>query len=179
VLAHANDDDLARAHFITGQSYYSQNRYQEALNEFKEAYRLSHRPRFLYNIGVCYEHLGQADDAIANYEQYLVEESEAGDRANALERIRTLKQQQREHAPAAPPPAAKAPEVPPAALTAPAAVAPAEVTGPPKPVYRRGWFWGVLVGSAAVIAGGVAAGVVLGTSSHDNTRALADLRPVP
>jgi hypothetical protein len=43
-----------------------------------------------------------------------------------------------------------------------------EVAAPPKkPVYKRGWFWGVLVGSAAVAAAVVAVAVVLTTSSPD------------
>lgn len=34
-----------------------------------------------------------------------------------------------------------------------------------KPLYKKGWFWGVLITSVAVVGGAVATGVVLGTRS--------------
>ena len=34
---------------------------------------------------------------------------------------------------------------------------------PPKPIYKKGWFWGVMAGTAVVIGGGVALGVYYGT----------------
>jgi hypothetical protein len=39
----------------------------------------------------------------------------------------------------------------------------AKTVPPSKPVYKKGWFWGVLVTSVAVVGGAVATGVVLGT----------------
>ena len=67
-LARAEDRSLARAHFMTGRSYYDQGRYAEALKEFQEAYRLSKRIGFLYNIGVCQEKLGQLDEALTAFQ---------------------------------------------------------------------------------------------------------------
>ena len=36
-----------------------------------------------------------------------------------------------------------------------------------KPVYKKGWFWGVTVGAVVVVAAGVTLGVIYGT--RDNT----------
>ncbi len=94
-LAYASsfEDELARAHFLSGQSYYDEARYLDALHEFHEAYAISHRPGFLYNIGVCEERLGHSDAAIAAFEQYLREAPSAPDRATVEERLRNLRGQ--------------------------------------------------------------------------------------
>jgi tetratricopeptide (TPR) repeat protein len=154
-IARADEDSqaLARAHFITGKSYFAQDRYADALKEFEEAYRLSKRPGFLYNIGVCHEHLGHINEAIDAFERYLVESPEASERAEVkqrIDRLRTL-----------PPPRATmgraVATVPPTAATATTA------PPPPRPIHRRGWFWGVIGGVGALVIGGVVAGVVVGT----------------
>jgi tetratricopeptide (TPR) repeat protein len=143
-------DSLARAHFITGQSYYAQGRYQNALTEFEEAYRLSERAAFVYNIGICHEKLGEADAAVAAYRRYLDSHPSDEDRRATEARIANL--------------TAVPPEPPPAP--------------PPrrdKPLYKRAWLWGVVAGGAVVIAGAVTLGVVLGT--RDDTRTLQPLVP--
>jgi tetratricopeptide (TPR) repeat protein len=87
-------------------------------------------------------------------------------------------------APKPPPPAPKPvePAKPPVVETKPAVVEtkpavvetkPAVVmTAPPprsdKPLIKKGWFWGVVVGAAAVVATGVALGVVFGTPDPTN-----------
>jgi Tetratricopeptide repeat len=153
--ARADDQELARAHFVTGGSYYEQARYAEALHEFEEAYRLSKRVGFLYNIGVCHEQLGHTSAAITAFEGYLGSVSAPAERADLQARIDRLRASQ-------------------AAATATAATSASggglQLTAapPPKrPVYKRGWFVGVMVGAAAVVVAGVTVGVVLGTASHD------------
>jgi tetratricopeptide (TPR) repeat protein len=125
--------ELARAHFLTGQSYYEQARYADALKEFEEAHRLSRRPAFHFNIGVCHEKLGELDAAIASFERYLREAPEVRDRAEVEARVRTLQAQK--------------------ALTGP----------PPEKRPKRAWLWGVIGGAAALVTAGVVVGVVLGT----------------
>ena len=41
--------------------------YEEALNLFREAYRIDRNPRWLYNMGVLYDRLGNCDDAAFFY----------------------------------------------------------------------------------------------------------------
>src|SRR5258708_20162824 len=65
------DEDAARLHFQVGQSYYDEANYNDALKEFREAYRLSKRPALLYNVALCHERLDQFDQAIAALDRYL------------------------------------------------------------------------------------------------------------
>jgi hypothetical protein len=43
-----------------------------------------------------------------------------------------------------------------------------------KPIYKKGWFWGVVAGGAVVVAGAVVLGVVL-SSPSDNAKSLPPL----
>src|SRR5436190_20909532 len=101
--ARADDQEVARAHFVTGSSYYDQGRYADALHEFEEAYRLSKRVGFLYNIGVCHEQLGHVAEAITAYQGYLLSVSDESERADVQRRVDALKARNAE--PAAPKPA--------------------------------------------------------------------------
>lgn len=65
------ETNLARAHFETGLTYYGVGRFKESIREFLEAYRLSSRTDFLYNIGRCYERLDDPGRATAAYTRYL------------------------------------------------------------------------------------------------------------
>ena len=85
------EDELARAHFLSGQSYFDEQHYADALHEFQEAYRISKRPGFQYNIGVCQERLGQIDGAVAAFERYLREAPNAPDRAPVEAHLRELR----------------------------------------------------------------------------------------
>jgi tetratricopeptide (TPR) repeat protein len=151
--ARADDQELARAHFVTGGSYYEQARYGEALHEFEEAYRLSKRVGFLYNIGVCHEQLGHTSAAISAFEGYLGAVNEPNERADLKARIDRLRATQSTSA---------------AAASSGSGALQLTATGPPakRPVWKRGWFVGVMVGAAALVVAGVTVGVVLGTASQ-------------
>jgi tetratricopeptide (TPR) repeat protein len=85
------EDELARARFLSGQSYFDEGRFGDALNEFREAYRISRVPGFQYNIAVCEEKLGHADAAAVAFERYLREAPMAPDRANVEVHLRALR----------------------------------------------------------------------------------------
>jgi tetratricopeptide (TPR) repeat protein len=87
------EDELARAHFLSGQSYFDEGRFADALSEYREAYHISQRPAFHYNIGVCEERLGRLDAAIASFERYLREAPAAPDRAPVEAHLRELRNQ--------------------------------------------------------------------------------------
>src|SRR5262249_35998645 len=84
-------DAAAQSHFRVGATDYDAGRYESALHEFDEAYRLSQRPALLYNIGRCYEQLGRRAEAIEAYERYLVEAPDATERVEAKARIDRLR----------------------------------------------------------------------------------------
>src|SRR4051794_26897650 len=100
----ASDQEAAKAHFMAGSAYYEQANYGDAVKEFNEAYRLSHRADLLYNIALAYERLEQWDSAIAALRRYLDEKSDAPDRNIIQTRIGNLEKRRDAQRPAAPPP---------------------------------------------------------------------------
>jgi tetratricopeptide (TPR) repeat protein len=162
----------AKRHYAQGSRYYDLAEYEEALREFKEAYRIVDDPAFLFNIAQCHRKLGRLQDAITFYRTYLRRAPHTPNRAE-VERIiaETERGQAAQPAPAAAPgpskPAAAEPQPSPAlsapttsAATAPVLVAAAPAEGPAggadteRPFYRRVWFW---VAAGAVLAGAGAA----------------------
>jgi tetratricopeptide (TPR) repeat protein len=143
------DEQAAKAHFLAGSAYYEQGNYTDAVKEFSEAHRLSHRADLLYNISVCYERLGRWDDAISSLQQYLTERPEAPDRGVIESRIANFSQR-READRASPP----------STTTAPAAAALSPVVPPPaRPRHTLGFVvGGIGLGLLVVALGtGVAA----------------------
>ena len=65
------DDARAATHFRAATSYFTEERFEKALEEFKEAYRLSRRPQMLYNIGLTLERLGRWSEAAEAHEEFL------------------------------------------------------------------------------------------------------------
>lgn len=71
--AQEDDDARARRHFASGESYYEEGAYEDAVREFTQAYRLSHRPALLFNLYTAEERFGRLSDAATHLEQYLHE----------------------------------------------------------------------------------------------------------
>jgi tetratricopeptide (TPR) repeat protein len=166
----------AKQHYAAATKFYDLAEYENALREFKEAYRAVEDPAFLFNIAQCHRKLGQPQDAITFYKTYLRRAPHAANRAEVERRIAEL-----ERAPASPaPPAdnapstADAPVAPlvldlPAPAPAPApqpqaglVASPAPAAPADTPFYRRGWFWIV---TGAVVAGAATTLIVLSTRS--------------
>jgi tetratricopeptide (TPR) repeat protein len=82
----------AREHFQAGQSYYAQGRYEKAIDEFEEAYRLDPKPLLLQNIAQAWEKLGNLPKAVEYFERYLKEDREADDRQSLEDKIEVLKE---------------------------------------------------------------------------------------
>ena len=185
--ARAEDKEAARKAYSEGARYYNLNQYAEALEAFKRAYWNYEEPSFLYNIAQCHRALKHKAEAIEFYRSYLRNAPHAPNRAEVeriISELEAAEQKDKAVADAPPegplaapaasasPPASTAPA--PAAVTpAPAATTPAPAaaiatTGPPaaaeRPLWKRGWFWGV-IGGAAVVVAGVAVGVAIGTST--------------
>ncbi len=167
-VAEPTPEELARAHYVSAQSYYRQGRVGDALREFQEAYRIAPRPAFHYNIAICQEKLGQEEAAIVSYQRYLAEAPDAEDRAAVEEHVSLL----RARHPLPPPPPVLTPPPEPAAVSpAPAPVAIVAAAPPPeKP--RRTWVWGLVGGGVALITVAVIVGAVVGTRSSDSLHTL-------
>ncbi len=85
------DKESAKIHFEAAKQLYKNNKYSEALEMFMKAYSRYPRPEILYNIGKCYDKLGDYQNAIKFYEQYLLLNPQSDDRLEVEELIKNLK----------------------------------------------------------------------------------------
>jgi tetratricopeptide (TPR) repeat protein len=170
--AAAEDKEAARKAYSEGSRYYNLNQYAEALEAFKRAYWNYEEPSFLYNIAQCHRALKHKSEAIDFYRGYLRNAPTTPKRAEVERLIAELDAAlAQEKAVAKSPPEGTLP-APTATASPPTTSAPPDAvvttTAPPakteKPLWKRGWLWGVVAG-AAVVAAGVAIGVGVATSS--------------
>lgn len=88
----STDDDAdaqAKALFFEADRHYAAGRYDKAAKLFEEVYRLSQRPEILFNLGNCYERLGQYRRAAQHLRRY-VDGPKARGVVSVRERIRRL-----------------------------------------------------------------------------------------
>jgi tetratricopeptide (TPR) repeat protein len=85
-------DARARRHFASGESYYAEGSYEDAVREFTRAYELSGRAMLLYNLYLAEERSGLYRDAASHLERYLVEVSDIADRELLESRLRNLRE---------------------------------------------------------------------------------------
>jgi hypothetical protein len=88
----ATETDEAKRLFSEGSEAYSKGEFQVAAAEFATAYELTHAPELLYNLGRCYEHLGDAERAAAEYQMYLRMSPDAEDRVEIEAKIAALQE---------------------------------------------------------------------------------------
>lgn len=86
------DKESARIHFEAAKKLYKGEKYSEALELFMKAYARYPRPEILYNIGRCYDKLGDYENAIKYYDQYIKLKPDAEDRQEVEELIKNLKE---------------------------------------------------------------------------------------
>lgn len=150
------DREAAEA-FRNGSKAYEMGNYEEAVQLFERSYELSASAALLFNLGQAYsrwyeidpdiEHLRKARKLFENYITRLEAEGDLSTevRAETEERIAEVEQQIDEHE------RAKQSERP---------------TKTDKPVYKKGWFWGTIVG--VVVAAGAVTTAVLLTRDRDD-----------
>ncbi|MBL8957108.1 MAG: PEGA domain-containing protein [Myxococcaceae bacterium] len=80
----------AKRYFQEGQNRYQQGRYAEAIGKFEEAYRLKPLPAIFFNIGRCWEQLGDTSKALKSYREYLKLAPDAEDRDVVVEAVTRL-----------------------------------------------------------------------------------------
>jgi tetratricopeptide (TPR) repeat protein len=140
-VARAQDaEQKARQLYKKAQSEFEAARYQEALEGYQGAHRLTPYPAILHRIALCHDLLGHRELAISYYERYLVEDPETSRRPAVQARLGELRK-----------PIATAP--PPPELRAP----PPPLPEPPRRASGRPlWIAGAIVGVAglALIGGG-------------------------
>ena len=176
----------ARALFKEAQLAYDVGRFEEALTKYSDAYTLKPLPGFLFNIAQCHRNLSHFKEAAFFYGRFIDNSKpEGSDVQRARELLAEMNQAQadkeakdaeaaaiaqREKELKAPPDAPVAVSLTPVAQELPPAPPPVE---PEVPLYKKGVFWGVVIGAAAVIAAGTVTAVVLTSQTP------ADMRPRP
>ena len=194
-LAGSPDQDraLAKQHFEAGSLRFDLAEYEQALIEFKEAYRFKPDAMLLYNIAQCHRKLGHVDEALTFYRNYRRRAPGAANREEIERRISELEAEQqarkakqlseaKERNPVSPPAPQVLPVPPPIALDrpvtsvgSPAAANRTDLTQSadrPEPdeatsetsIVHRWWFWTAI---GVVVAGGVT-GVLLATRGGGN-----------
>ncbi len=149
-----------------GEQAYALGNYEQAVRHFERSYQLSNFADLLYNLGMAHAqwhgldgdigHLRKAKRLFQNYTKRLAENPamDQSQRAEVEAQVARIDEQIADYEArhAAPPPIVKPDPEP--QVTPPRVDEPAK-----KPVYKRGWFWGVI--GAVVVAGAVTAAVVL------------------
>jgi len=81
-LARSASNERVRALFVAGTESFNRGEFAKALESFKEAYRVSEQPVFLFNIAQCQRRVGNKQEALLFYKAYLHDLAHA---ANASE----------------------------------------------------------------------------------------------
>lgn len=134
----------------------------EAEKSYKLASEVSHDPRLLYNIARVLDKRGQGPEAQKYYRMFIaapVEEPEQ--KAKAREYVAQLEAKN------APPPKRLTPTTPIQPTPSMTESVAPKTEQKDTPVYRKGWFWGVLMGSVAAVGLGIGLGV--GLSNRGST----------
>jgi tetratricopeptide (TPR) repeat protein len=84
--AHSSDESRARAIYQSAMAHYNLGEIKEALESFREAYRLVREPALLFNIAQCHRRLGQHAQAAEFYRSYRREVPDSPNRAE-VERL--------------------------------------------------------------------------------------------
>ena len=94
--AESGDVKKAKDLFQWGQKLYKQARYAEAISKFEEAYTVRPHPVIYFNIGKCWEQLGETAKALRAYRDYLRLAPDAKDKETVSDAIANLERRLRE-----------------------------------------------------------------------------------
>ncbi|MDP1822699.1 MAG: PEGA domain-containing protein [Archangium sp.] len=94
--AESGDVKKAKDLFQWGQKLYKQARYAEAIAKFEEAYTVRPHPVIYFNIGKCWEQLGETAKALRAFRDYLRLAPDAKDKETVSDAIANLERRLRE-----------------------------------------------------------------------------------
>lgn len=97
-------DEMAKAkeHFMKGKELFDTKDFENAVDEFKESFKLSKNPVLLYNIAFTHDEIGDKQMALFYYEKFLRDTGKAAaNRGIAKGRVRTLKREAKGEDPSA------------------------------------------------------------------------------
>lgn len=90
------DVKQARELFQAGQKLYKEKKYQAAIAKFEAAYAVRPHPVIFFNVGKCYEQLGDIPRAMRAYRDYLRLAPDAKDRQQVSDAVAALEKRLRE-----------------------------------------------------------------------------------
>jgi tetratricopeptide (TPR) repeat protein len=168
---HVDDVQSARDHYAKGKRFYDLGRFAEAAKEYEAAYQAKDDPALLFNLGQAHRLAGNYPQALLAYKAYIRNVPDAANRGEVEARITEMQavvdQQARTNK--SPPQGTIEPKPLPPAVTPTDTTTVARtnslISSPPaerKSIAKKPWFWATLIGAAAVVATGVAVGVVYG-----------------
>jgi hypothetical protein len=86
--------EAAKKAYGEGKALHEQGKLVEAIEKFKESYRLSKNPVLLYNIGLTLDEAGQKETAVLFYRKFLTDAPQtAAQRQTAVERVKVLEKE--------------------------------------------------------------------------------------
>ncbi len=189
-VARAADTDDAKSHYEKGLAAFALEHFSEAAEEYEKAFQLKADPALLYNAAQAHRLAGNNERAVRLYRNYLrIFGKRASNREEVTRHIRALEAavETQRKAQSSPPTDVAEPsstttaaekvdkpqhetQATPVSTQNNALTVTARPVEKPAPVYKKGWFWGVVVGAAVVVGVGVGLGVGLTTGkSKDPT----------
>lgn len=144
----------AQARYRQGDEAFRAGRYDQAYQEFEAGFALVPRPLFVLNMAHAQRRRGELRSALALYRRYAAMDPESKLRDEVSGVIAELDAAVKAEDAVQRPVVAE----PPAPTDGDVRVVAAPIEPPPRPLYRRWWFWG---GVGAVVVGAVAAGILL------------------
>jgi tetratricopeptide (TPR) repeat protein len=167
LAASAPAERPGRALFERAEANFNRGNFEAARLDYQAAYDVEPLPAFLFNIGQCYRNLGDYTRAQFFFQRFTILDPGSPKRPAAerlIVEMGRLEEERRAQARTEPPP----PSLTPAALAARPTPANEDGKGamlrqtgapanPPRPFYRRAWFWAgiggaILLGSAVALA---------------------------
>ena len=102
--ARADDEatEQAREHYLKGTKYFDLGQWDDAIAEYREAYKLRSDPAFLFNLAQAYRRKGDLQPALDLYKNYLIANPKSPKRSDIEKRIRTLEKEMKHRPPATP-----------------------------------------------------------------------------
>ena len=83
--------DVVRKHYEDGKTHYDLAEYADAVKSFKEAYRLSQDPAYLFNIAQAYRMAKNCGEAMRFYQRVLAVDPNAENKPKIEQRIEEMK----------------------------------------------------------------------------------------
>jgi tetratricopeptide (TPR) repeat protein len=137
--------EKAKELFAQGEDFFKFSQFGKAIEKYQEAYLLSKAPLLLLNLGQCYYHLSQPEEAKHSYEAFIREDPTNPYRAEAEEKIKEMQGLIDARRMASLPLAMQRPGE--------------------EPSKRKPWLW---VGASGVLLGGAALTFVLFSNKNSN-----------